>query len=610
MLKGRHLLLTLPTITEKPHIVLNTLSDSTPSASQEDSADTYKRLLAYLIPYLRFFMFAVFGFLLFAISQPAFAVLMEAFVNALDGEMVGGLYLIPLACIAIAFMRGVGSYLGGYYMAKFSQNVIHSIRCDLFENILALPIPFFDKNKSGRLLSLFTYNTGVMATTTTGAITTIVRDGLTVIALFAYLFYQNTQLTLVFLVLGPPMALLIRWIGKKIKVLGHGIQSTLGELNHVVAEVFGGIRLVKSVVAENKANNQFQSVSENTKKLSLKMAKVNSIYTPLMQMLVVVAMAVVMYIVLLSRDSMDPAALIAYVTAAALLPKPIRSLSSVHPQLLQGVVAAEEVFNHIDYEKERNGENDEGLISSGKIKGDITFSEVMFSYNDEQKPVLKNINFHVRSGETVALVGRSGGGKTTLVNLIPGFYPIDKGQISIDGQISTNYQLSFLRKNIAIVSQNVSLFNSSVAENIAFGMANADMSDIENSAKAANAHEFISQLPEGYDTLVGENGVLLSGGQRQRLAIARAILRNSPILILDEATSALDNESEVKVQSALDRVMKNRTTIVIAHRLSTIEHADTILVLDDSEIVERGSHDDLMQANGTYAKMVQRDFAE
>ena len=575
-------------------------------ASDVDFTTTYRRILVYLRPFVRFFVFAIFGFALFALSQPAFAILMEAFVNALDGKIVDGLYLIPAACIAIAFMRGLGSYLGSYYMAKVSENVIHAIRCDLFKNILALPIAYFDASKSGRLISLFTYNIGLMAATTSKAVTTIIREGLTVIALFAYLLYQNFQLTLIFLLLGPPLALVISWVGKKVKRLGHGIQATVGELNHVAAEVFSGIRLVKSVVAEDDSSQRFFDVSEKTKKLGLKMAKVNSIYTPLMQVLVIVGMALVMYIVLLSRDSMDSAALIAYVTAAALLPKPIRSLSGVHPQLLQGVVAASEVFKHIDYEKEI----DKGSYVPDSVSGAIDFADVSFSYAECEELILKDLNFSVAPGQTVALVGRSGGGKSTLVNLIPRFYAMSSGTIKIDGHLLEEYKLDFLRKNIAIVSQNVNLFNSSVADNIAFGLKDISMHAIKAAAKAANAHEFIEAMPEGYNTLVGENGVLLSGGQRQRLAIARAVLRNSPILILDEATSALDNESEVKVQAALDRVMKNRTTIVIAHRLSTIEHADNILVLEEGEIVERGDHAQLLQANGRYAKMIQRNFSE
>lgn len=579
-----------------------------PRATETDSEvkdkHDYRRLVTYLTPFYPYFLIAFFGYGLFAISQPGFAVLMEAFVRALDGEFVDGLYLIPAACVAIALMRGVGSYLGTYYMSKASANVVHNVRCELFNNIIHLPINFFDNNKSGRLVSLFTYNSNVMTNATAQALTTIVREGLTVIALFAYLFYQNTQLTLVFFLLGPPLALIISWIGKKIKVFGRGIQASFGELNHVSAEVFGGIRLVKSSVGESSAAHRFNNVSHEAKKMGLRLAKISSIYAPVMQMMIVMAMALVMYIVLLSRGTMDPAELIAYVTAAALLPKPIRSLSSVHPQLLQAVVAAEEVFHHIDQETEK----DQGSVDGVALQGQLDFDRVGFTYQGSDKAVLQDISFSVEPGQTIALVGRSGGGKSTLVNLIPRFYAICQGEIRLDARPVEQYRLGFLRRNIAIVSQQVTLFNDSVAANISYGIDNVSMDQIRAAAVAANADEFIRELEQGYDTLVGENGVLLSGGQRQRLAIARAILRDARILILDEATSALDNESEVKVQEALERVMADRTTIVIAHRLSTVEHADTIIVLDDGKIAEQGNHQQLMQADGLYARMVQRDF--
>ena len=570
-----------------------------------DFVGTYRRIFKYLKLFHRHLFIAFFGFSLFAVSQPGFAMLMEAFVRALDGEYVNGLYLIPTACIFIAVIRGVGSYLGNYYMSKVSANVVHSIRCQLFGNLISLPVKFFDENKSGRLVSLFTYNTNMMTNATTQSLTTIAREGLTVIALFSYLFYQNMKLTLLFFVIGPLLALAISWIGKKVKRFGREIQSSIGELNHVSAETFSSIRLVKSSAGEVLANDKFVKVSDITKKVSLRLAKVSSIYAPLMQMLIVMAMALVMYIVLLSRGTMEAAELIAYVTAAGLLPKPIRSLSAVHPQLLQAVVAAEEVFKHIDFVKER----DLGQVDNVELVGNLSFKHVVFSYQGSEKPVLNDISFKVSAGQTLAVVGRSGGGKSTLVNLIPRFYELDTGEISLDDLAVNEYTLGFLRKNIATVSQQVTLFNDTIIANIAYGVENASQADIEAAAVAANADEFIQGLEEGYQTIVGENGVMLSGGQRQRLAIARAILRDAKILILDEATSALDNESEVKVQDALEGVMRNRTTIVIAHRLSTVEHADNIIVIDDGRIVEQGNHAALMSSNGLYTKMVQRDFS-
>lgn len=583
-----------------PNLNATNLSDAELKAS-------YKKLWEYLLPQFRFFIFAIIGFSLYALSQPALAMLIEIFVEALEGKVTNGVYLVPLACAAIALFRGVGSYLGAYYMAKVTERMMHAIRSDLFRHLVQLPLGFFDKNKTGRLVSLFTYNTNVMTNTTAKAVTIVIREGLTVIALFAYLLYQNYKLTLIFLLLGPPVALLINWIGKKIKKLGLGIQSSMGELNHIAAENFSGIRLLKSYAAETTAVGTFVNKSAETLKLALRMAKVNSIYTPVMQMMIAMALALLMYAVLLSRDTTTTAALIAYITAAFLLPKPVRSLNSVHPQLLQGAVAGAEVFRQITFDTE----NDTGTIESGLDRGRIEFRNVSFRYESSNEDILKNVSFLLEPGRTLAVVGRSGGGKSTLVNLLSRFYPVTEGEILVDGIPLDEYKLGYLRRNIAIVSQNVSLFNTSVANNIAFGLQdeNNDKAIVE-AAKAANAHEFIEGLPDGYNTIVGENGVLLSGGQRQRLSIARALLRNTPILILDEATSALDNESEVRVQQALETIMSGRTTIVIAHRLSTIEHADHIVVLEKGQIIEQGTHQQLMAAGKSYAQMVQRDFSE
>ena len=549
------------------------------------------------------FLLAFIGYGLFAASQPAFAMLMEAFVRALDGEYVNSLYVIPLFCIFIALVRGVGSYLGSYYMSKAGLNIVHSVRCDLFQNIVSLPLRFFDDNKSGRLLSLFTYNSSLMTTATTQSLKTIGREGLTVIALLSYLLYQSASLTITFLLLGPPVALAVVWISKKVKLLGHGIQSSIGELNHVTAETFTAIRQVKSSANEAHEKDRFFEVSNLAKGLSLKLAKFTAIYTPFMQVIVIVVMALIMYIVLLSRGSMDSAELVAYVTAVGLLPKPIRSLSSVYPQLLEAAVAAQEVFKHIDKEKER----DDGYIDNIDLMGKLSFNEVSFAYNDEQL-ALKGIDFQLEAGKTLAIVGRSGGGKSTLVNLITRFYLPTEGEIRVDDIAIGDYRLSFLRRSIAMVSQQVIMFNDSIKHNIAYGAKGATESEIVAAAKAANADEFIADLPHGYDTVVGDNGAMLSGGQRQRLAIARAVLSDARLLILDEATSALDNESEVRVQAALDRLMQDRTTIVIAHRLSTIENADHILVLDDGKIVEQGNHEQLMLSSGLYSRMVLRDF--
>ncbi|MAV76202.1 MAG: lipid ABC transporter permease/ATP-binding protein [Cellvibrionales bacterium] len=563
------------------------------------------RFFGYAKKQMLAFSLAFIGYGLYAFSQPAFAMLMEAFVRALEGEYVDSLYLVPLMCVAIALLRGFGSYLGSYYMSKVGANIVHGVRCDMYENIVRLPMKFFDDNKSGRLVSLFTYNSNLMITSTTQSLKTIGREGLTVIALLGYLFYQSASLTLTFLLLGPPIALAVVWISKKVKQLGHGIQASTGELNHVAAETFSGIRQVKSSANEGNEKDRFFQISDLTKRLGLKLAKFSAIYTPFMQVMVIIVMALIMYIVLLYRGSMDTAQLVAYVTAVGLLPKPIRSLSEVHPKLLEAAVAAEEVFTHIDLEQEQ----DQGEIDNVNLLGKLSFNQVSFAYKNDQL-ALEGVDFQLDAGKTLAIVGRSGGGKSTLVNLITRFYLPTQGEVRIDDVSINQYKLAFLRGSISMVSQQVVLFNDSIKANIAYGADDVTESEIVAAAKAANADEFINGFPQAYDTIVGENGAMLSGGQRQRIAIARAILSDARLLILDEATSALDNESEVKVQLALESLMKDRTTIVIAHRLSTIENADHILLLDDGKIVEQGSHEQLMQVNGLYSRMVLRDFID
>lgn len=565
----------------------------------------FNRTLVYARTQMFSFFLAFVGYLLYALSQPAFAMLMEAFIRALEGEYVDDLYVIPIMCISIALLRGLGSYLGSYYMTKAGANIVHSIRCAMFDNLIRLPIKFFDDNKSGRLVSLFTYNSNFMVTAITQSMQTVGREGLTIIALLVYLFYQNASLTSIFLLLGPPIALAVAWMSKKVKRLGRGIQASTGELNHVATQTFSGIRQVKSSATEGGEQERFFRSSSFIKRLALKLAKFSAIYTPFMQVMVVIVLALIMYIVLLSKGSMDSAQLVAYVTAIGLLPKPIRSLSAVHPKLLEAAVVAEEVFNHIDLKREQ----DDGQIDDVKLVGALSFNQVSFAYNDDQL-ALNSIDFSLNAGKTLAIVGRSGGGKSTLVNLITRFYLPSQGQIHLDNIPINDYKLAFLRKNIVMVSQQVFLFNDSIRANIAYGAVGATDLEISSAAKAANADEFITELPQGYDTVVGENGVMLSGGQRQRIAIARAVLLNARILILDEATSALDNESEARVQLALESLMKNRTTIIIAHRLSTIRNADHIIVLDGGKISEQGGHDQLMQEQGLYSRMVLRDFID
>lgn len=579
------------------------------SIANVDSGDleyrtTIGRILHYVYPQSFFLFLSIVGFAIYAITQPLAAVLIEWLIKTLDGEMPNGEVLVPVAFIVVAIVRGIGTYMGGYYIAKVSQRMIEAIRCDLFDNILHLPLKVFDQHQSGKLVSLFTYNSTLMASTAARSITIVAQEGLTVIALLAYLFYSNWQFTSMFILLAPPIAFIINWAGKKIKALGKGMQKSMANLNGAVSESFSGIRLIKATAGEANSQSSFEGIAASTRKLALKISKINSIYTPTMQIMVACAMALVVVLVIQNQGDMKSAELIAYVTAAAMLSKPMRALSNVHIKLTQASVAAAEIFSFMDLEKERNS----GTIEAKNLRGEINFNEVNFGYSGDADDVIKNLSFSVKAGETVALVGRSGGGKSTIANLIPRFYDVDTGAILIDGININDYSLTSLRKNIAIVSQQIVLFNMSISDNIAYGSNNNTNSDIEHAAIQANAHEFIEQLPNGYDTVVGEDGALLSGGQRQRIAIARAILSKAPILILDEATSALDNESEAKVQSALEDMIGHCTTIVIAHRLSTIEKADKIIVLDHGKIIESGAHIELCKSEGPYSKMLAKDF--
>ena len=574
------------------------------SAEHPNTNSALRRTAGYLKPQLFFLVLAIIGFTLYALTQPMSAVLIEWLIKTLDGELENGIYLIPAAFVGVSIARGIGTYMGGYYIAKVTQRMVEAIRVDLFENLIQLPISVYDKNKSGKLISLFTFNTTTMARSTAASITTLVQEGLTVVALLIYLFYTNWQFTAAFILLAPPIGLLINKVGKLIKSLGQEMQESMAELNNTVSEELKAIRLIKESVTEQYSARRLREDAKLARKLGLQIAKVNSIYTPSMQILIACAMAVIVVFVILEKGDMETAELIAYVTAAALLSKPVRNLSNVHIQLTQASVAAEEVFSYVDAEKEEH----QGGVAH-KIKGHIEYRNVSFRYGSDDDKILDNVQFEVPAGTTTALVGRSGGGKSTIANLLPRFYDLESGQIFIDDIDVNDFSLVSLRRQISVVSQQVFLFNTSIRDNIAYGCETATEVEIENAAKQAHAHDFIADLSEGYQTLIGDNGVMLSGGQRQRIAIARAILRDAPILILDEATSALDNESELKVQRALERIMQNRTTLVIAHRLSTIENADNIIVLQSGKIVEAGDHTTLRASNGLYAKMLNKDFS-
>ena len=526
---------------------------------------------------------------------------MEYLVDSLQAENRSEIYWVPLATICIVFFRGIGSFLGSYYIAKVANNVVHNLRCEIFNKYTALPNSYFDDQNSGHLLSRVTYNVSQVTSAATDAIKVVVREGLTIIGLLGYLLYMNWALSLIFLAIAPIIGLLVRYAGKRFKAISKRIQTSMGDITHVSSELINNYRVVRSFGGEDYEKKRFKEASFSNFKQAMKMVQTGAINTPVLQLIVASALALMIYLALLFMTNATPGEFIAYITAAGLMPKPIRQLSEVNANIQKGIAGAESIFEIFDTQPEQ----DDGEYSVNKVSGHIKIRNLDFSYPGTNKTVLKNINIDIKPGMMVALVGRSGSGKTTLANLIPRFYTHQQGDILLDDVDINQYTLNNLRHHISLVTQNITLFNDTIANNIAYGtLKNTPLDEIKQAARDANAAEFIEQLPNGWDTLVGENGLKLSGGQRQRIAIARALLKNAPILILDEATSALDTESEQLIQNAFEKAVKNRTTIVIAHRLSTIQNADEILIMDKGKIIESGTHSTLLANNGAYTKLL------
>ncbi|MGH1372416.1 MAG: lipid A export permease/ATP-binding protein MsbA [Cellvibrionaceae bacterium] len=562
--------------------------------------EIYWRLLSYLRAHLILFVFSILGFLVFAASQPALAQVMEYLINAIESGDKDQRIIIPLVMMAIFVVRGIGSFVGNYFIAKVSLNIVHTLRVQLFNQLTTLPSSYFDANNSGNLISTITYNVQGVTGAATDALKVLIREGATVIALFAYLLWKDWKLTMVFVVIAPFIGILVSVVGKRLKKLASKIQVVMGNITHICSEMISGYRVMRTFSGEDYEKGRFQDVSKENLKQNLKLVRTSAIATPVMQIIVAMAMGTLVFLAMTFMDTSTPGPFIAYITAAGLIPKPVRQLSEVYGTIQKGIAAAQSIFEQLDEKPEA----DTGELAPERVNGRLQIQDLSFAYQTEDGRVLNRINLDIAAGETVALVGSSGSGKSTLASLIPRFYDFQEGDILLDGHSLRDYSLASLRRQIALVNQDVVLFNDSVASNIAYGgLEGRSIDDIRQAANAAHATDFIEAMPEGFETLIGEDGTRLSGGQRQRLAIARALLKDAPILILDEATSALDTESERAIQDALEELMKGRTTIVIAHRLSTIEKADKIVVMEKGSIVEVGSHRELLEKSGAYARL-------